>query len=166
MLQEIARFGCNTGSSARVVEQEQPRGLFDQLFEQLSGDPFEQDIREDGFGDYFDGYAGYSTVRTLCVRTCDGYYWPISYSTIPDYVVNDADQCQQQCPGSEVRLFYYNNPGQEAEQTIDTDGHALYEPAQRASSTAREFDATCTLQAADQLRPDQHRRDRTGSRAR
>jgi len=143
VLQEIARFQCNTGSSARVVEQEQPRGLFDQLFQQLSGDPFEQDIREGGYGDYFDGYAGYATVRTLCVRTCDGYYWPISYSTIPDYVVNDADQCQQQCPGSEVRLFYYNNPGEEAEQSIDLTGMP-YMSLPNALKYRREFDATCT----------------------
>ena len=127
---------------------------------QLSGDPFEQDIREDGFGDYFDGYAGYSTVRTLCVRTCDGYYWPVSYSTIPDYVVNDADQCQQQCPGAEVELFYYNNPGQEAEQTINTDGMPYIEPAQRlqvphASSTRP---ASCKQQI--NYGSDQHRRRR------
>jgi hypothetical protein len=143
VLQEIARFGCTSGSTARVVEQEQPRGLFDQLFQQLSGDPFEQDIREGGFGDYFDGYAGYSTVRTLCVRTCDGYYWPISYSTIPDYVVNDADQCQQQCPGTEVRLFYYSNPGEEAEQSIDLTGMP-YMSLPNALRYRREFDATCT----------------------
>ena len=143
VLQEIARFGCNSNSRARVVDQEAPRGLFDQLFEQLSGDPFEQDIREDGFGDYFDGYAGYSTVRTLCVRTCDGYYWPISYSTIPDYVVNDADQCQQQCPGSEVRLFYYNNPGEEAEQAIDMTG-MTYMSLPNALRYRREFDAACS----------------------
>jgi hypothetical protein len=143
VLQEIARFGCSSGSSARVVEQDQPRGIFDQLFQQLSGDPFEQDIREGGYGDYFDGYAGYSTVRTLCVRTCDGYYWPISYSTIPDYVVNDADQCRQQCPGTEVRLFYYDNPGQEAEQAIDLTGMP-YMSLPNALKYRREFDATCS----------------------
>lgn len=143
VLQEIARFGCNTGSSARVVEQQEPRGIFDQLFDQLSGDPFEQDIREGGYADYFDGYAGYSTVRTLCVRTCDGYYWPISYSTIPDYVVNDADQCQQQCPGTEVRLFYYSNPGQEAEESIDLTGMP-YMSLPNALKYRREFDATCS----------------------
>jgi hypothetical protein len=143
VLQEIARFGCSNNSRARVVEQDQPRGIFDQLFQQLSGDPFEQDIREGGYGDYFDGYAGYSTVRTLCVRTCDGYYWPISYSTIPDYVVNDADQCQQQCPGTEVRLFYYDNPGQEAEQAIDLTGMP-YMSLPNALKYRREFDATCS----------------------
>lgn len=146
VLQEIARFGCTSGSSARVVDQNEPRGIFDQLFQELSGDPFEQDIREEGYGDYFDGYAGYSTVRTLCVRTCDGYYWPISYSTIPDYVVNDADQCQQQCPGTEVRLFYYDNPGQEAEQAVDLTG-ASYMSLPNALKYRREFDASCSCKS-------------------
>lgn len=147
VLQEIARFGCDSRSNARVVEQEQPRGLFDQLFNQLSGDPFDQDIRDEGTTDYFDGYAGYSTVRTICVRTCDGYYWPISYSTLPDYAGNDAEQCQQQCPGAEVRLFYYDNPGQEAEQAVDLTG-SPYTALPNALRYRREIDPTCSCKKA------------------
>lgn len=142
VLQEIARFRCSTGSTAGV-NQQQSGSVLDRLFNELSGDPFDQEIRDNFDTDYFDGYAGYSTVRTLCVRTCDGYYWPISYSTIPDYVVNDADQCQQQCPGTEVRLFYYSNPGEEAEQAVDLTG-ASYMSLPNALKYRREYDPSCT----------------------
>jgi hypothetical protein len=139
ILQEMARFNCSSRSSSARVEQ---RGnLFDQLF---GGGGFEDD--SDGVatrGEAFEGYFGYDTVRTVCVRKVDGYYWPISYSTIPDYVANDADQCQQQCPGTEVRLFYYSNPGEEAEQSIDLTGMP-YMSLPNALRYRREFDATCS----------------------
>lgn len=65
-------------------------------------------------GDF--GYQGYRTVRTVCVRLSDGYFWPISYSTLPDYVGNDMGQCKAMCPNEQVEIYYYDNPGQEPEQ--------------------------------------------------
>ena len=116
VLQEMARFNCDSRSNAGVTQN---RGnLFDQLFGAF----------EDGFdgistrGDQFSGYAGYETVRTVCVRKVDGYYWPISYSTLIDYAPNDLTQCQEQCPGMDVDLYYYDNPGQEPEQMINLEG--------------------------------------------
>src|SRR5690606_33660412 len=82
LLQEIARFGCN--SRGRVVREERrSRGnLFDQLFDALSG----EDDYGDGAGGFreqeWDPWGNYHTVRTLCVRKSDGFYWPISYSTL------------------------------------------------------------------------------------
>src|SRR5690606_1433081 len=46
-----------------------------------------------------------SNYRTLCVRTCDGYYFPISYSTIPSRFAEDERVCQRMCPAAEVMLF-------------------------------------------------------------
>jgi hypothetical protein len=60
---------------------------------------------------YDRGYAGNGTYSTVCVRTCDGYYFPISFSTTSDQFPNDARSCEALCPGSEARLFYYPNPG-------------------------------------------------------
>jgi hypothetical protein len=33
------------------------------------------------------------TFRTVCVRTCDGYYFPISYSTVPNRFTDDQNTC-------------------------------------------------------------------------
>jgi Protein of unknown function (DUF2865) len=40
------------------------------------------------------------TYRTLCVRTCDGYYFPISYSTQPSRFPDDERTCQAMCPAA------------------------------------------------------------------
>ena len=37
---------------------------------------------------------------TLCVRTCDGYYFPISFSTTQDRSPEDERTCQAMCPGT------------------------------------------------------------------
>ena len=33
--------------------------------------------------------------RTLCVRMCDGYYWPVSYSIARSGFYRDANICRQ-----------------------------------------------------------------------
>jgi len=118
VLQEMARFNCN--SRATASSQPRQRGsLFDQLFGAF------EDNFGDGVstrGDEFSGYAGYETIRTVCVRKVDGYYWPISYSTLIDYAQNDLIDCQAQCPGMDVDLYYYDNPGQEPEQMVNLQG--------------------------------------------
>jgi hypothetical protein len=148
VLQEIARFGCDNRSNARVFQDDQivagrgrQRGnLFDQLFDALA-DSFDG---EGGFrGGEFDPYGNYHTVRTLCVRKSDGFYWPISYSTLTDYVQNDADQCYAQCPGVDVDLYYYDNPGQEPEQMINMYG-AAYTSLPNAFRFRTEFDKTAS----------------------
>ena len=114
ILQEMARFNCSSRSRAGVTER-QRGNLFDQLFD-MFGDGV------DTRGDEFEGYAGYETVRTVCVRKVDGYYWPVSYSTLIAYAPNDLTQCVEQCPGMDVDLYYYDNPGQGPEQMINLQG--------------------------------------------
>lgn len=46
-------------------------------------------------------------VRTLCVRTCDGGFFPISSQTSAMSFGRDAAQCQQMCPGTETELFFH-----------------------------------------------------------
>lgn len=62
-----------------------------------------------------------ATYRTLCVRLCDGYYFPISFSAPPERFSADAAQCQSRC-GSEARLFVYRNPGSAVEEMEDLQG--------------------------------------------
>jgi hypothetical protein len=59
--------------------------------------------------------------RTLCVRLCDGFYFPISYSTARERFAADASQCERQCP-DRSRLFVYRNPGEEIEDMRDLKG--------------------------------------------
>ncbi len=141
ILQEMARFDCDNGSSARVVRQDRGN-FFEQLFGKLS-DTFDGEggTREEEFNPY----GNYHTVRTLCVRKSDGFYWPVSYSTLVDYVANDAEQCKTQCPDLDVDLYYYDNPGQEPEQMINQFGEAYTDlPNAFKFRTAFDQSAKCT----------------------
>ena len=60
-------------------------------------------------------------LRTVCVRLCDGYYWPISYSAPRSRFYHDANVCQSSCAG-EARLFHYPTSGGSIEDAVDQTG--------------------------------------------
>ncbi len=62
-----------------------------------------------------------ATYRTMCVRLCDGYYWPISFATRKDGLARDAGRCEQSCDGT-AALYYYPNPGGALEDMISLRG--------------------------------------------
>ncbi len=87
---------------------------------------FNMPRNDDSFGGY-ERYPGdYTRVggsfRTLCVRTCDGYYFPISYSTASSNFYRDQLICEQMCPNTEVKLFVHRSPGEESEDMATVDG--------------------------------------------
>lgn len=65
-------------------------------------------------------FAG--TFRTLCVRTCDGYFFPVAYSTPADELDRDAAACQAQCPGTEVELYIHRTPDEETVDMVSLSG--------------------------------------------
>ena len=66
--------------------------------------------------------GGGGSYRTLCVRTCDGYYWPISYSSSSSDFQRDEQNCQTMCPGAEVKLYSHRVPDEESESMVDLSG--------------------------------------------
>lgn len=61
------------------------------------------------------------TYRTMCVRLCDGYYFPISFSATRDRFARDAKTCESSC-GGQARLFVYRNPGADVVDMVDLRG--------------------------------------------
>ena len=61
--------------------------------------------------------------RSVCVRLCDGFFYPISYSTYSSHLAQEAEQCQSSC-AAPAELYVYRNPGQEIEQAISLNGSA------------------------------------------
>ncbi len=118
-------------------------GLFGRLF---GGSP-----RNDRDYDYQDGWDGRfgGTYRTLCVRTCDGYYFPISFSTTEASFSRDSAMCSSMCPGTDARLFIHHNPGQDAKQMVALDGQPYVE-LESAFRYRDEFDPSCSCQAQAQ----------------
>jgi len=72
------------------------------------------------YGPYGSGYGG--TYRTLCVRSGDGYYFPVSFSTTPDHFNADAATCQAMCPGADVSLYVHHNPGEDVDSMVSLSG--------------------------------------------
>jgi Protein of unknown function (DUF2865) len=62
-----------------------------------------------------------TTHRTMCVRLCDGYFFPISFATKEDRFEQDEATCARSC-SSPAKLFVYENPGQEPENMVDLNG--------------------------------------------
>ena len=44
-------------------------------------------------------------LRTVCVRLCDGGFFPISNSASRGHLSRDADICRSRCSGPEARLY-------------------------------------------------------------
>src|SRR5215468_3932735 len=89
------------------------------------------------------------TYRTLCVRTCDGYYFPISYATQPQRFADDERTCQAMCPAAEVTLYTHRNPGEDVTQAISTAGRS-YTELPTAFAYRKAFNPSCSCKAAGQ----------------
>jgi len=85
------------------------------------------------------------TYRTVCVRLCDGFYWPISHSTTPNRFVREIKQCEQACP-SRARLFVHRTSDEEPAAIRHLDGPA-YPNLENAFRFRREYVAECTCRA-------------------
>jgi hypothetical protein len=83
------------------------------------------------------------TFRTLCVRSCDGYYFPISFSTTRDQFAADQQICESMCPGAPVDLYYHDNPASASENMISLDG-APYEDHPAAFQYRSRYDKSCS----------------------
>lgn len=90
----------------------------------------------------------YATYRTLCVRSCDGYYFPISYSTLPSHFGEDKAQCRTRC-AAPAQLYVYRNPGEEPEQMVSADGTAAYENHDNAWRYRNEYVEGCSCKATE-----------------
>lgn len=89
------------------------------------------------------------TFRTVCVRTCDGFYFPVSYATVPSRFADDERVCARMCPASEVKLYSYRNPGEDMAQAVATDGRR-YSESPTAFRYRQEFVPACSCKQAGQ----------------
>ncbi|BAF87778.1 hypothetical protein AZC_1780 [Azorhizobium caulinodans ORS 571] len=96
-----------------------PRGFFETLF----GGPVNSEPEEaPGVDVQPMDLPKSSTYRTVCVRTCDGFFFPISYATIPAKFASDDALCHRLCPAAEAQLYTYRNPGEDIQQATSVTG--------------------------------------------
>ena len=84
----------------------------------------------------------HGSYRTVCVRLCDGYFFPISFATTPENFGRDSAACSARC-NSPARLYVYPNPGGEPEQMVGLDGKP-YTALKSAFLFRTNYDATCS----------------------
>lgn len=89
------------------------------------------------------------TYRTVCVRSCDGGYFPISFATVPGRFPDDEKTCKALCPATEATLFTYRNPGEDINSAVSING-APYSSSPNAFRYRQEFNPSCACKAAGQ----------------
>jgi hypothetical protein len=89
------------------------------------------------------------TYRTLSVRTCDGYYFPISSSATPTKFAEDEKACQRLCPAADTALYTHRNPGEDVSQAVSISGRN-YTELPTAFAYRKQFTASCSCKQAGQ----------------
>jgi Protein of unknown function (DUF2865) len=145
------------------TDQDQRRALIGQLAQNNCGPQYQRAAAQAGAGGggFLDAIFGGTiinpggdgapagTYRTVCVRTCDGYYFPISYSTVPNRFAEDQRACQRLCPAAEAVLYSYRNPGEDIGQAVSINGRT-YTELPNAFRYRKEFTAACSCRRPGQ----------------
>ncbi len=141
----IALGDNNCGPQYRSAALRGQRGgFFDRLFGGSDGGGAPAGgVEGDGLSAPPSGPMG-SNFKTICVRTCDGYYFPISFSTSSSRFSEDAQTCQRMCPAAEVSLYAYHNPGEEVSQAVSVNGGQSYSALPTAFSYRKALTPSCS----------------------
>jgi|SRR5579871_2803635 len=130
VIAQLAQNNCGAQYTA-AARASGPQGFFEAL---LGGGTI---VNPNGDG------APAGTFRTVCVRTCDGFYFPISYSTVPSRFADDDRACHRLCPAADVMLFSYRNPGEEITQAVSVGGQQ-YTALPNAFRYRKELVSSCS----------------------
>jgi hypothetical protein len=141
IIRELARNGCGQQYVQEARRRDAARNPLSMLF---GG---EESDAPRGPANQF-GNLPFATYRTLCVRLCDGYYFPVSFSTLPNHFQRDAEQCQSQC-AAPAELFYHQNPGGAVEQMVSVATQAPYTSLKAAWRYRKEYVQGCSCKAAE-----------------
>jgi hypothetical protein len=142
IIRELARNGCGT----QYVQEARRRDAAHNPFASFFGDE-EEDGGRRGPANQF-GNLPFATYRTLCVRLCDGYYFPVSFSTLPNHFGRDAEQCQAQC-AAPAELYYHQNPGGAVEQMVSAATQQPYTNLKSAWRYRKEFVQGCSCKSSE-----------------
>ena len=115
-----------------------PRGFFEQLFGG-GGQPGDGPIEDFPLPEETGPRRG---SKAVCVRTCDGYFFPVSYNAFGQSPDRLADLCRAQCPNVDTEVFTYS-PSRDITDAVSTSGQP-YTSMANALKYRRTFDPACT----------------------
>jgi hypothetical protein len=152
IVQELARNNC--GANYTQEARRQHGGPSSSVWQDEEGGSYSND-----WTPY--GAPAYATYRTICVRLCDGYYFPVSFSTLPSHFQQDEAACQSKC-AAPVELYYYQNPGSSVAQSVALRSQEPYTSLKTAFRYRKQLVAGCSCKTAEYQPPDT---PETGKRA-
>jgi hypothetical protein len=133
------------------IAPQQPRTLFEALFgvpdrpapprgmpglDEGPVDPILDESREPSWG----------SGRPVCVRTCDGFFWPLANS--PGGREGQEEMCRALCPAAETEVFYMQGDGNIENATRR--GGGSYAGLANAGRYLKQFDASCSCRRQGQ----------------
>jgi hypothetical protein len=150
-----------SGGIGGADRENQRRSVLTALAQNNCGPQYANAAR--GPGNFMDNLFGNSTIpppsadlgapsgtfRTVCVRTCDGAYFPVSFATYQARFQDDEKSCKALCPATEATLFSYRNPGEDINQAVSLSGQP-YSQLPNAFKFRTEFNPSCACKAAGQ----------------
>ncbi|MGE3228062.1 MAG: DUF2865 domain-containing protein [Hyphomicrobium sp.] len=139
IIRELARNNC--GASYQQQARQQQRGGFSDFWDDGESSGYS------GGGSSF-GALPYATYRTVCVRLCDGYYFPVSFATLPNHFQRDEEVCHSKC-ASPASLYYHQNPGAGMDQALEARSNAPYTELKSAFLYRKEYVNGCSCKVAE-----------------
>ncbi len=139
IIRELARNNCGPAYTQQARRSDGPNP-FSSLWQD------EESSGSGGVGTF--GNLGYATYRTVCVRLCDGYYFPVSFSTLPNHFERDAEVCQSKC-AAPTELFYYQNPGGAVDQMVGFRNNEQYTTLKSAFRYRKEYVQGCSCKEVE-----------------
>jgi hypothetical protein len=139
VLLALTQNNCGAQYATALQQQQGPGNFLTNLFGNNNNNP----------GTPVDAGPQSGTYRTVCVRTCDGGYFPISFATVPGRFPDDEKACKALCPATEANLYAYRNPGEDMNQAVSISGQP-YASSPNAFRFRQEFNPSCSCKAAGQ----------------
>lgn len=140
IVRELAHNNC--GANYAEEARRQDRGGFSSIWQDEEGGSYNRGWTP------FGAPPSYATYRTLCVRLCDGYYFPVSFSTLPSHFQQDAATCQSKC-AAPVELYYYQNPGAAVDQSVALNTQEPYTSLKTAFRYRKELVPGCSCKESE-----------------
>ena len=142
----VARYNA----SCRQQQQARPRGFFESLFGGGGGNaqPGPGDIPGGEFPPPDAAVNPTAGAEALCVRTCDGGFFPLIYSShrVPPDTLTEL--CKASCPNTDVKV-YTRVPGEEVKTAVGLDG-TPYMSLPNALKFETTYDAACTCKPSSE----------------
>ncbi|MGO9673391.1 MAG: DUF2865 domain-containing protein [Methylocella sp.] len=147
----VARFNAYCRNQPQAPPRQ--RGFFEQLFgipgPSETAPPAQQEPSEEVPQETDREGNAHGGSQAVCVRTCDGGYFPLSISARGADPAFLTSLCQALCPNATVSV-YTRVPYTQIDTAISLDSGAPYSEMPNALKFEKSFDAACTCKPPEQ----------------